>query len=290
MTGISYQNIKLVRISQLKQQPNRRFQEFVGLLLLVADFDSQLKEAIIQASKWEPAGKENVLADYIAHAKSCDACQRKIPISSQSSQVRRWFLLGAICSEEYEVLSETSLSAASCYDGFQQLVCHYTVTQRNHVQISKEKICSGNKNNDIIQSQKGSLDKFVIKDGPSSLDNEHIDIDLDDACVDVNENPNMVNLVGTLNDSHEDLATNVDTNNASNDVPNVISNNASNDVLMERTTDGFLPYFEYTIHMKLWLIISLVNPLLIVIWYQSYRSGVLDLYAELDENDDKQYH
>ncbi|XP_024992433.1 uncharacterized protein LOC112526378 [Cynara cardunculus var. scolymus] len=75
---------------------------------------------------------------------------------------------------------------------------------------------------EIIQSQKGSLDKFVLKEGPSSLDNEHIDINLDDACVDANENPTMVNLVGTLNDSHVDLAT-------SNDVPDINANNASND-------------------------------------------------------------
>ncbi|KAI3734754.1 hypothetical protein L6452_14232 [Arctium lappa] len=37
-----------------------------------------------------------------------------------------------------------------------------------------------------------------------------------------NENPNLVNLVDTLNDSHEDLATNVDTN--------VNVNNAYNDI------------------------------------------------------------
>ncbi|XP_024986532.1 uncharacterized protein LOC112521769 [Cynara cardunculus var. scolymus] len=83
--------------------------------------------------------------------------------------------------------------------------------------VKKKKIIE-----EIIQSQKGSLDKFVLKEGPSSLDNEHIDINLDDACVDANENPTMVNLVGTLNDSHEDLAT-------SNDVPDINANNASND-------------------------------------------------------------
>ncbi|XP_024994016.1 uncharacterized protein LOC112527546 [Cynara cardunculus var. scolymus] len=89
----------------------------------------------------------------------------------------------------------------------------------------------------------------------SSLDNEHIDINLDDTCVDANENPNMVNLVGTLNDSHEDLTTNVDTNNASNDVinvnannvPDVINvnaNNASNDVPDATDRDDVFNHFD----------------------------------------------
>ncbi|XP_024984043.1 uncharacterized protein LOC112519960 [Cynara cardunculus var. scolymus] len=80
-------------------------------------------------------------------------------------------------------------------------------------------------------------DYMTHSESQTSLDNEHIDINLDDTCVDAsNENPNLVNLVGTLNDSHKDLATNVDTSVNLDDIINVNANNVSNDV--PDATDG----------------------------------------------------
>lgn len=61
---------------------------------------------------------------------------------------------------------------------------------------------------ELIQSQKGSLDKFVIKESQTSVENEHIDVNLADTNVNAsNENPS-----GGLDDI------NVNANNASNDI------------------------------------------------------------------------
>ncbi|KAI3706499.1 hypothetical protein L6452_24285 [Arctium lappa] len=87
---------------------------------------------------------------------------------------------------------------------------------------------------EIIKSQRGSLDKFVTKESQSSRDNQHVDA--------FDENPNLENLVGNQNDSNDDINVDDPTNvnaNASNDVldDNNVDVNASNDVLDDTNID-----------------------------------------------------
>ncbi|KAI3684618.1 hypothetical protein L6452_33842 [Arctium lappa] len=87
---------------------------------------------------------------------------------------------------------------------------------------------------EIIKSQRGSLDKFVTKESQSSRDNQHVDA--------FDENPNLENLVGNQNDSNDDINVDDPTNvnaNASNDVldDTNVDVNASNDVLDDTNID-----------------------------------------------------